>query len=219
MVSYLRSAVPSLLAVCATLFLLSCGNGDGNGNGNGMEPPTTGTIQVTVTADGSARGGVAVNRYSPGSNTIAETKATGADGNATFTNVTEGNWEVEVVPPEDFEVDQGGDARKAVSVVAGETASTSFALTDTFQGETVMATDNLTFSSADLTISAGTTVRWVNTGTMLHTVTPDGHSEWTSANLATNGSTFKHTFNTPGDYDYYCQPHLGSGMVGTVTVN
>ncbi len=54
---------------------------------------------------------------------------------------------------------------------------------------------------------------------MLHTVTPQGHTEWSAANLSSNGSTFVHTFDTPGTYAYYCQPHLGQGMTGTVTVN
>lgn len=216
MTSHLRSTGSTLLAVCAGALLVSCGGGD---NGNGTEPPTTGTLRVSVTADGSARSGVTVHRYEPGSGTSAATATTGNDGNATFSGVPEGSWEVEVVPPEDFGLDAGEDARKAISVVAGETAMASFALVDTFTGETVMAGDNLTFSQADLTISAGTTVRWINTGSMLHTVTPDGHSEWTAANLTTNGSTFKHTFATPGTYDYYCDPHRTNGMVGTVTVN
>ena len=85
--------------------------------------------------------------------------------------------------------------------------------------ETIEARDDFTFSRPNLTISAGTEVRWVNAGVMLHTVTPDGHSEWSAANLATTGATFTHTFDTPGTYEYYCEPHLGSGMTGTITVN
>ena len=50
-------------------------------------------------------------------------------------------------------------------------------------------------------------------------MTPDGHSEWTSATIADNGDTFIHTFDTPGTYQYFCQPHVGQGMTGTITVN
>ena len=32
------------------------------------------------------------------------------------------------------------------------------------------------------------------------------------------GETFKMTFNTPGTYGYYCEPHQGAGMKGKVIV-
>ncbi len=88
-----------------------------------------------------------------------------------------------------------------------------------FQGETVDAEDSFVFSPSALTISAGTAVRWMNVGTMLHTVTPDNPSDWTAASLDDQGDIFVHTFNDPGTYEYYCEPHLGQGMTGTITVN
>ena len=53
---------------------------------------------------------------------------------------------------------------------------------------------------------------------MLHTVTPDGHTEWARWETTSTGQSFEHTFNTPGTYDYYCEPHRGMGMTGSITV-
>jgi plastocyanin len=184
-----------------------------------MQPATTGSLTVTVTAAGAPRSGVTVQHYASGGTTPVATQTTDGSGRTTFANVEAGSRDVQIVVPTGFALDAGEVDRKSATVTAGATASVTFSLVDQFSGETIEATDGLTFSRPNLTISAGTAVRWVNTGTMLHTVTPDGHTEWTSANLASNGATFTHTFNTPGTYEYYCQPHQGSGMTGTVTVN
>lgn len=217
MVSYFRSNMLPLLAMAGLLFVWACG-GD-NGGGGGMEPETTGTLQVTVEVDDAPRAGVTVQLFTPGGTTPTTTTITSANGRATFSNLEPGGYEVEVVVSGGIELETGEDARKSATVVAGETAATSFALVDSFSGEIVEALDNLTFSRPNLVIDAGTAVRWVNAGVMLHTVTPDGHTEWAAANLGSNGSTFTHTFDTPGTYEYYCEPHVGSGMTGTVTVN
>lgn len=74
------------------------------------------------------------------------------------------------------------------------------------------------FSPGQVTITPGSTIRWVNQGNIVHTVTPDGHSEWTTATLTNAGETFTHTFNEEGVYAYYCEPHRGVGMVGTIRV-
>ena len=53
--------------------------------------------------------------------------------------------------------------------------------------------------SSATTIARGTTIRWVRiTGS--HTVTPDGHSEFSSQTM-TAGSVFENTFNTVGTFD------------------
>ena len=36
--------------------------------------------------------------------------------------------------------------------------------------------------------------------------------------LGEEGETFTRTFETAGDYAYYCEPHRGAGMNGAVTV-
>ena len=215
MASSLRSHLLLTFAVAGAFAFAACGDDDP------MDPnpePTTGSLAVTVNADGSAAPGVTVNLYASGGTTATTSLVTGGDGTATFANLDAGTWDVEVEPPEGFELDTGETARKSASVAAGQTASATFALVDTFDGELIMAQDNLTFSQTSLTITAGTAVRWVNSGAMLHTVTPDGHTEWSAATLASSGDRFTHTFNTPGTYAYYCEPHQGQGMTGTITV-
>ena len=82
--------------------------------------------------------------------------------------------------------------------------------TDTFQ---------LQFDPSSLTISAGDTVKWVSNQLPPHNVVVEGHPELSHDQLAfSSGDSFEATFDTPGTYTYYCQPHRGAGMVGTITV-
>lgn len=82
----------------------------------------------------------------------------------------------------------------------------------------VHLTSSRTFSPADLTIEAGTTVRWVNDAAIFHTITPDGHTEWTRQEMSSAGQTFEHTFSSEGTFPYFCEPHQAEGMTGTITV-
>lgn len=80
----------------------------------------------------------------------------------------------------------------------------------------------LTFSPADLSIAAGTTVTWVwqSSGHSLFSgagCSPD--SQFSSNGLQNTGYTMSHTFNTPGTYPFYCGVHCGSNMKGTITVH
>lgn len=79
------------------------------------------------------------------------------------------------------------------------------------------------FQPADTTVTAGTTVRWVNNSGVAHTVTSGTGSS--SADAGTmfdqplaNGQTFEFTFSTAGTYAYFCRPHEAMNMRGTVTV-
>jgi plastocyanin len=74
------------------------------------------------------------------------------------------------------------------------------------------------FSPADLVITVGSTVRWVNQVNDGHTITPQGHEEWESAVLSQAGDTFEHTFDEVGEFSYFCEPHLAVGMTGIVRV-
>lgn len=57
-----------------------------------------------------------------------------------------------------------------------------------------------------LTVKAGTTVSWVNQDDQQHTVTAvDGSFD---SGFLTQGEVFSHTFDTPGEYEYFCMPHL-----------
>jgi plastocyanin len=77
------------------------------------------------------------------------------------------------------------------------------------------------FQLAEVTVRPGGAVRWVNDDATFHTVTstdsltrrvPNG---WFDAVLDQPDETFSVTFDRPGSYPYYCQPHADF-MVGTV---
>lgn len=96
---------------------------------------------------------------------------------------------------------------------------------------TVGMTDRLTFEPKAISMQAGETVTWKNTSQLIHTVTadaskagkpssvelPEGATPFDSGTMQP-GATFSHTFDTPGTYRYFCIPHQGANMVGTVTV-
>ncbi|HEY3358730.1 MAG TPA: plastocyanin/azurin family copper-binding protein [Polyangia bacterium] len=75
------------------------------------------------------------------------------------------------------------------------------------------------FTPPCITVAAGATVTWTNTGMPIHTVTSDAGAPVTfnSGALGTGG-TFSFTFPTPGVVGYHCIPHQSIGMVGTVIV-
>lgn len=116
--------------------------------------------------------------------------------------------------------------------VGGNSESTEAAGTTT-----VDMTDGLKFEPRTVTITVGDTVDWVTTGSVAHSVTayeeelPDGAAYFASGEFDgeraarqayPDGSvgrdeTYSHTFETPGEFPYFCIPHE-SGMVGTVVV-
>jgi plastocyanin len=91
--------------------------------------------------------------------------------------------------------------------------------------------DALRFEPATLTVARGTTVTWTNASQTAHTVTddaskaansadaqlPSGAQAWDSGTIDP-GKTFTHTFDTPGTYKYFCQPHEAAGMIATIVV-
>lgn len=202
----------------ATFLALGCGGSD-DGNGGTTDPPTTGTVRVTVTADGAARPGVTTRLFAGGGSTATATQPTGSDGRTSFANVPAGTHDVEITVPDGYSLAEGEEARKSVDVTAGATANVAFELVDDNVGEVVEITLNgTTFSPSDVTISPGTTVRWINGDGVDHTVTPDGHTEWSSAALGTQGAVFEHTFDNTGEFPYYCIPHQAQGMTGIIRV-
>jgi plastocyanin len=70
------------------------------------------------------------------------------------------------------------------------------------------------FAPASLTIKAGDTVVWTNSGGEAHTVTADDGS-WGTDDLEP-GASFSHSFPRPGTYTYSCVIH--DGQSGTITV-
>jgi plastocyanin len=76
-------------------------------------------------------------------------------------------------------------------------------------------TMSLKYEPASLTVSAGTTVTWVNNSSTAITVTsPDGLFD--SESVAAGGS-FSYTFDTPGTFRYFCVPY--PHMKGVITVS
>lgn len=79
------------------------------------------------------------------------------------------------------------------------------------------------FSPKDLVINEGESVRWMNIGGFHNvngstTAYPNNPEGFGNGAAASGTWTYDFTFNTEGVYDYHCDPHLGLGMVGTVTV-
>ena len=71
------------------------------------------------------------------------------------------------------------------------------------------------YDPAELTISAGTTVTWVNRGTTPITVTsPDGLFD---SDEIQPGASFSLIFDTPGTFRYFCvpYPHMKGAVVVT----
>lgn len=90
-------------------------------------------------------------------------------------------------------------------------------------------------------VTVGDTVVWGNTGSRPHTVTayddqlPTGATYFASGGFASetaardgwfdgegavaSGTTYAHTFETAGEFGYFCIPHEAADMVGTVVVD
>jgi plastocyanin len=108
------------------------------------------------------------------------------------------------------------------AVPAGETAGGRV---------TVRMTDGLQFVPARIEVRAGTTVVWRTTGSVSHTVTtirakatnkanarvPSGAKAWDSGFVG-RGRSYSRRLTVPGTYRYFCIPHEGARMVGTVVV-
>jgi plastocyanin len=91
-----------------------------------------------------------------------------------------------------------------------------------------MGADNgmLAFQPNKVEINAGDTVTWVNNKLAPHNVVFEKAPAEASAAAFSHkqlafspGESFSQTFDAPGEYTYYCEPHRGAGMVGTITVN
>ncbi|WP_313691100.1 plastocyanin/azurin family copper-binding protein [Halorarum halobium] len=81
--------------------------------------------------------------------------------------------------------------------------------------------DGLAFIPTEVWIDSGTTVtfEWVSGGhNVLFESAPSDASVSGHEPLESEGFSFSVTFDTGGIYEYYCQPHLQSGMVGGIAV-
>lgn len=74
---------------------------------------------------------------------------------------------------------------------------------------------------ANITVSAGDTVEWINVDTAAHTVSSgnvgSGPDYMFDSSLIIPSATYSASFDDTGSYDYFCLVH--PWMTGTVTVN
>jgi plastocyanin len=85
----------------------------------------------------------------------------------------------------------------------------------------VVASVDMTFTPADLTINVGDTVRWENQGGGFHNVVADDGS-FTNGSASSSAWTYDKVFTTVGNFRYYCVIHGnvgGVGMSGIIRVN
>jgi plastocyanin len=65
-------------------------------------------------------------------------------------------------------------------------------------------------------VPVGTTVTWVNAGLLPHTVSAQRGA--LESGMVQPGQSYSFTFDTPGEYTYFCRPHVVIGMTGVVVV-
>jgi plastocyanin len=79
---------------------------------------------------------------------------------------------------------------------------------------------NLAFDPPDISISAGDTVHFVNGMLPPHNVVVEDHPELSHEGLVfAPGESFDITFDEAGTYTFWCAPHKGAGMIGTIEVS
>jgi halocyanin-like protein len=111
----------------------------------------------------------------------------------------------------------GGSVDNFDGSVADETGSSSVTVEVGAEGNG----GPYAFAPPALKVSTGTTVTfdWVSDGhNVLVESQPDGASWAGVESLENSGYSHEHTFDTPGVYTYYCDPHLPVGMKGVVEV-
>jgi len=78
---------------------------------------------------------------------------------------------------------------------------------------------NLIFDPSDVTIDAGETIHFVNGMLPPHNIIVEGRADLSRESLMFNpGESQDIKFVDAGDYDFFCGPHQGAGMVGTIHV-
>ena len=85
---------------------------------------------------------------------------------------------------------------------------------------TMGSNGNLVFDPVEVTINAGESVHFINNMLPPHNVIVEGRPDLGHESLAMlPGEEFDVKFADAGDYTYWCAPHKGAGMIGTVHVN
>jgi len=78
---------------------------------------------------------------------------------------------------------------------------------------------SLVFEPSEVTISAGETVHFENNMLPPHNIIVEGRPDLSRESLMFSpGESQDIKFVDAGDYTYWCGPHKGAGMIGTVHV-
>ena len=72
----------------------------------------------------------------------------------------------------------------------------------------------VSFEPKIIKIKKGTTVTWANSSTGMHNVV----FTFAQSRMMYPRDEWKLTFDEVGTFEYFCEPHRGMGMVGTVIV-
>jgi pseudoazurin len=85
--------------------------------------------------------------------------------------------------------------------------------------EMITDSGNYYYDPIGLHVEAGTTVTFENVEGAHNVVSYEGRIPEGAEQFSTTiGETAELTFETPGTYDFYCQPHKTLGMVGRIVV-
>ena len=76
--------------------------------------------------------------------------------------------------------------------------------------------DNFAFQPAELTVSAGTKVTWINRDDVPHTATSTAKPRAFDSHALDTDEQFSYVFTTSGTYEYFCAVH--PHMIGKVIV-
>jgi len=78
---------------------------------------------------------------------------------------------------------------------------------------------NLIFEPSDVTISAGETIHFVNNMLPPHNIIVEDRPDLSRESLMFSpGESQDVLFADVGDYNFFCGPHQGAGMVGVIHV-
>ncbi len=109
-------------------------------------------------------------------------------------------------------------------VIGGLLFSTNTAMAANYTVK--MGSDNglLVFEPAKIAVKAGDTVEWIVNKSAPHNVVFDGGAKSLSHSQLEMSPGSKFELKIPsdlaaGDYSFYCEPHRGAGMVGTLSVS
>lgn len=115
----------------------------------------------------------------------------------------------------------GGSAAHSQSGQAGQ-ATSSTSATNAEGGGAEVSVVGHEFDPPEVRIKAGETVKWTWISGSHNVVSGSSCSPDSKFSSGTRmfsaGATFSHTFDKPGTYPYYCDPHCGMGMTGKVIV-